>query len=186
MKLTIAIPTHNSARSIKMVLDNLRMGGTNEFKVIIMDNGSKDGTKELLSVITKPDFYPYEIKYYENGFDGMQGRQQNIPKMRHDIAEKTDTEFIMYLDSDVMLPRFAIKILLEDFIESGMGMMGIRYEPYADHVQMGATIMRTKDAKEMEWRIGDGGCECRNCAASLIKKDLKTKWHDTLMGMHYK
>ena len=180
--LTIAIPTFNSAKTIKTVLTKLLNQSAN-FKVLIFDQGSTDGTLEILDNI-KP---PWDMKVMKGDIDMARGKSQNIPYMRYKLSQAIDTELVMFLDSDVCLTPHSIMQLVSEFRDrKDVGMMGIRYEPFNNHVMMGATIMKTSDAKTIEWRWDETGCDCNNCAKSLMKKNLSSEFHPHLMAYHLK
>src|SRR4030042_4640238 len=184
-KLTICIPTLNNAKTISLTLEQLNIQGYN-LKIKVFDNGSADGTKELVQAISRNNFYPFlKIDFVE--IQGMaQGRVQNIPYQRYKISQEVQTELLMFLDSDVILTPTAIKNLVEEFEKRpDLGMLGVRYEPLADHVQMGAVLMKTEIAKSINWKI-DEKCECANAISDLAQRGLKAEYHPWLQARHIK
>lgn len=184
--VTICIPTYNSANYIKNVLDSLTMQGE-KIKVLLMDNGSKDGTVALIEALLKSKYYPYKIAFYECPYL-RKGRVKNIPKIRYELCKIIDTELMMFLDSDVLLPPHAVHYLKQEFEKTeNCGMMGVCYEPYANHVLMGAVMLRTEDARHIKWIFDmKGKCECLNAAEQLQAKNLAVKYHPWLMARHLK
>ena len=53
MKVTIIIPNYNGAHFLRPCLDKLKRQTFREFEVLVVDNGSRDGSLALLR-----DFYP--------------------------------------------------------------------------------------------------------------------------------
>ena len=48
MKLSIIVPVYNERNTICQILDRLQRSGCDEFEWIVVDDGSTDGTTELL------------------------------------------------------------------------------------------------------------------------------------------
>ncbi len=179
--ITITIPTHNSAMTIMKCLEAVARQNI-KLKIHIMDNQSTDGTYEMVQAMIKNKWFgEIEIKLTQS-VD--MKRTKNIPLMRYKLSQETDTEFIMFLDDDVVIPPHSIEKMIEDF-KTDTGMLGMCYEPYVDHVQMGATIMRTDIAKKINWKI-DEDCECKNCAKDLIDMGLKVEKFTKTNARHLK
>ena len=49
MKLSIVIPCYNERSTIEAIVDAIRAGPVKDIEVIIVDDSSTDGTRELLS-----------------------------------------------------------------------------------------------------------------------------------------
>ena len=62
MKLSIIIPCFNEIKTIKQILFNVNKSYTNEKEIIIVDDGSIDGTKEFLKTIESTE----DIKIFFN------------------------------------------------------------------------------------------------------------------------
>src|SRR4051812_42436363 len=48
MKLTIVIPCYNEAKTIRSIVDRVRSAPVEEMEIIIVDDCSRDGTRDLL------------------------------------------------------------------------------------------------------------------------------------------
>lgn len=133
------------------------------------------------------DKYALDIVFFRGSHRSDLSPYQNGLMTRQEIAKVVDTEFIFFLDPDILLSPNSIPQLLEDFQkESNCGFMGIRYEPDTQHVMLGATVWRTAVFKEIgEWD-GKGGCDCNFCQREVEKKGLSVKQHPHLMAYHYK
>ena len=189
---TICIPTKNATKSITMVLEYLLFQGI-ELNILIADNDSIDGTFEMLETQIKNNYWmrgghaPINITLEQGGsVEG--GRDKNIPYMRQFMSRMVKTPYIFWLDSDIILPPNSLAPCLEEFIKhkSKIGIYGMRYEPHADHVQMGASFMETRIAKKINWKI-DERCECQNAHVQLGRDyGLGSDYHDVLQGRHLK
>ena len=54
MKLSVVIPFYNEKRTIKKLVEQVRQSGVAEQEIIVVDDGSDDGTRELLRTEIQP------------------------------------------------------------------------------------------------------------------------------------
>lgn len=99
-KLSVVIPTMNEAKSVGLVIDEVRMavGSTRELEIIVVDTDSKDRTKEIAAskgaIVVDEPRRGYG-RAYKTGF------------------ERASGEFIATLDADMTYPAFEIPALLD-------------------------------------------------------------------------
>lgn len=87
VKVSVIVPTYNRASLIARAVDSILAQTFKDFEVIIIDDGSKDNTKEVL----KP--YEGKIKYiYQNN--------GGISKARNRGIQESSGTYIAFLDSD--------------------------------------------------------------------------------------
>ncbi len=188
MDITFAIPTYNSTFTIMSVLQRLFHQDIKS-KILIIDNGSKDGTLEMLEAAIQNKWFGDAAIEIQTAPQLMGGRGKNISYMRHKLAQAVETEYLFFLDSDVLLPTHCMLKLKEhmdeDLTRAGVA---IRYEPLIDHVQFGAILMKTEVAKQIKWNNADGKCECLWAVESL--KNMNPDWnvvtHPNFQAMHLK
>jgi len=98
--ISVVIPTFNRAQELKAALESVWVQTYPEFEVIVVDDGSTDGTDELLQhFISRLDGHGKTIRYF---FQANQG--QSIAR-NTGIAEARG-EWIAFLDSDdIWLPE---------------------------------------------------------------------------------
>ena len=60
-KISIIIPSYNSANYIKIALDSIKYQNIKAYEVIIIDAGSKDKTKEICE--TYDDNFKFKIVF---------------------------------------------------------------------------------------------------------------------------
>jgi cellulose synthase/poly-beta-1,6-N-acetylglucosamine synthase-like glycosyltransferase len=195
-QITVCIPTHNAAATLKVALEKLQLQRIPNLKVLIYDNGSRDGTAGMLGEVTATNFYQMKPALDKYGIDitflvgthnDKMSPYQNGLDTRHKLARLVTTEYIFFLDPDVLLTPNSIPQALEDFKkETDCGFMTIRYEPDAGHVMLGATIFKTEVFRKIKDWDGQNGCDCNHCAREVEKMGLKAKQHPTLMAYHYK
>lgn len=182
--LTVLIPAKNSAVTASLCLAQLRHQGIEGARIVYADNASIDGSWEMVQRQVVNNIHGLPIETYQlNAVPG--GRETNIPYMRQSMTKMVSSPYLFWLDADVIVCPRSIAILYEAFKANPCGLLGIRYEPLSDHVTMGATLMTTAMAKQINWLI-DNHCECKNAAQQLALLGLQSRYHDILTARHLK
>jgi hypothetical protein len=111
LEISIVIPTFNSEKFIKFCLDSVFVQDYQDFEVIVIDNGSKDGTVSFIK-----ENYP-QVILIENkeNFGACKARNQGI--------EVGKGEWILTLDCDIILEKDFLRKML-CFIEGIEGSVG--------------------------------------------------------------
>lgn len=87
--ITVIIPTYKRRQKVNRALTSIKLQTYKNWEVIVIDNNSKDGTKELIY-----DLKEKNIKFYEINNKG------NISRSRNLGIEKSNGQYIAFLDSD--------------------------------------------------------------------------------------
>jgi hypothetical protein len=84
-----------------------------------------------------------------------------------------------------MLPPYCIRPLIK-LLESDerLAMAGLRYEPRAYHLQLGAAIIKTEIAKQLDWSVGNQ-CACKNIRDQLVAKGYKIEQANDMIASHF-
>lgn len=103
--ITVFTPAYNRAHTLSRTYESLLKQNCKSFKWLIVDDGSSDNTRELVS----------EWQGRENGFDIQYIYKENGGMhTAHNVAyENIDTELNVCIDSDDMLSENAIEKILE-------------------------------------------------------------------------
>lgn len=86
MSISIIIPTHNRKRLLEQTINSIRQGDMESVEIIIVDDGSTDGTRAYLESLP-------EIRWFEQKNSG--------PAIARNLgAEKSRGAYLAFLDSD--------------------------------------------------------------------------------------
>lgn len=182
--VTIAIPTKNNLPTIKIVLNvyNYQMIYP---KILILDNGSRDGTLEALEALIKNKIFPdLDIRLINFG-EWSGDKEKNLDKIRYELCQRINTKYIFFNDSDVLIPPYVLPSLINEMEkDKKLGMLGLKYDMKANHVKIGAAIIRTELAKQIQWNRDDEKCNCL-CAIEKLKEiGFEVKEYDEALARH--
>lgn len=88
-KVSVVIPTYNRAGYILETVDSVRKQSFKDYEIIIIDDGSKDNTREMLSDLIEEKTVRY---YFQENRGESAARNRGI--------SESDGEYIAFLDSD--------------------------------------------------------------------------------------
>ena len=108
--LTIFTPTYNRAHTLQRLYDSLCRQTSQDFEWLVIDDGSTDSTKSLVSSFCKEGRISIQYVYKENG-----GLYTGYNK----AYELIDTELNVCIDSDDSMPADTVKRILEFWRERG-------------------------------------------------------------------
>lgn len=135
MLLTICTPTYNRGYLLKRLYHSLRAQTLKLFEWIIIDDGSNDDTKDIVSNFIKED-NEFDIKYF---YQNNSGKHVALNK----AIGQAMGEYFFIVDSDDWLPNNAVELIFENFKainnESGFaGIGGLR--AYSNKTWIGKTF----------------------------------------------
>lgn len=87
--ITIIIPSYKRCEKLKKALSSVKSQTFQNWELIVVDNSSKDGTKELINNLNDK-----RIKFYEINNEGVISKSRNLG------IEKSNGEYLSFLDSD--------------------------------------------------------------------------------------
>ncbi len=107
MKVSVVIPTYNTARTIDFCLTSVLNQGFSESEVIVVDGGSTDGTIEKIK--------RYSVKLIGQSSLG-------LAAARNAGAEISNGDVIIFLDGDCIASKNLIRNMVEPFHNKEIGM----------------------------------------------------------------
>jgi glycosyltransferase involved in cell wall biosynthesis len=108
--LTVFTPTYNRAYTLHLCYESLVRQTCNDFKWLVIDDGSSDNTKDLVQQWMNEGIIPIEYFYQEN--QGMHGA--------HNAAYRLiNTELNTCIDSDDYMPDDAVEKIISFWKERG-------------------------------------------------------------------
>ena len=183
-EVTVCIPTFNGSDTIQKCLKSVQIQGVNA-RIIVMDNGSTDGTLEMLQSAVKNGWYGnHDIEVHAGGrVPG--GRPENIKHVRSKLAELVETKFVLWLDDDIKLPPFALKLMMEMAdVMPKLGCVGLHYQPFNGHMAVGATLMQAGVAKQLTWDYKPGQpCECNQAIEDIKKLGYEVQYMNKITAL---
>lgn len=107
--LSVVVPIYNVSDYLVACLDSLVAQTLQDLEVILVDDGSTDGSGELADAFAQ-DRPHWQVLHVENG--GL-GRARNIG------MDHSSSEYVAFVDSDDLIPRDAYELMLHAVSESG-------------------------------------------------------------------
>lgn len=138
-KITVFTPTYNRAHLLHRLYESLLRQESQDFKWLIIDDGSTDNTKEVVGAFIKEN--KIEIKYFYKNNGGLHtGYNAAI--------ERLDTQLAVCIDSDDWMPDDALERIItvwnENKADDIAGLIGLDYTAegkiIGDHLQDGKKI----------------------------------------------
>ena len=115
MKLSIIIPTYNEEEYLPKLLYSIKEQQYEDYEIIVADAGSVDGTKAIAK--------EYGCRIIEGGLPAL-GRNNG--------AKIAKGEYLLFLDSDVMLSSDYLESSVEEFEEKDLGIAITQIIPLSD------------------------------------------------------
>jgi glycosyltransferase involved in cell wall biosynthesis len=128
-KVSICIPTYNRKKYLKETLNSILAQTYKDYEIVIVDDGSTDGTEDMIKKLPIPVTYHWQPNAGE-------------PAARNKLLELAKGEFITFIDSDDLLFAYTIEQLLETLYKHGPDV--IVYGTYIRIDEKGNQLKRKK------------------------------------------
>jgi glycosyltransferase involved in cell wall biosynthesis len=115
-KFSVVVPTYNRARLVGRSIETLLAQTFRDFEIIVIDDGSTDGTQEAL----KP--YQDKIRYYHQ-------HNQGVSAARNHGIRMSAGEYIAFTDDDVIVDLHWLAHIDQCFQENRCDVVGGRVLP---------------------------------------------------------
>jgi len=128
-KVSICLPTYNRKEYLRETLDSILAQTYKDYEIVIVDDGSTDGTEDMIKKLGIPVTYHWQ----ENGGDAA---------ARNKLLEYAQGEYISFVDSDDLLLSDAVERMVKAMEAEKGGV--IVYSPYYRIGQNGNIYGRCK------------------------------------------
>ncbi len=105
-KVSVCIPTYNRKKYLKEALESVFSQSFKDYEVVVVDDGSIDGTSEMI------DSVGYDVRYYQLDHVGQSAA-------RNKLIELAQGDYITFLDADDLLFPDAVEKLVGAIDEHG-------------------------------------------------------------------
>ncbi|MEN9884291.1 MAG: hypothetical protein RLZZ420_1508 [Bacteroidota bacterium] len=111
-RFSIIVPAYNRANTISRTLDSLYAQISRDFEVIVVDDGSTDNTREIVSVYVQ-----------QKGLNYIYQSNSGVSAARNFGAVHAIGEYLLFLDSDDTVTSTWIKNYEEKILEQGADLL---------------------------------------------------------------
>lgn len=101
--ISVIVPIYNSEKYLRQCINSLIRQTYEDIEVLLIDDGSKDGSSEICLEYTKND---KRIKYIYQ-------ENQGVSSARNTGLDNLSGEYVLFVDSDDWLPENAIELMCE-------------------------------------------------------------------------
>ncbi|MEE2822070.1 MAG: glycosyltransferase family 2 protein [Acidobacteriota bacterium] len=103
--ISVVIPCHNAVRELKLCLEALLENDLHNVEIIVVDDGSRDSTAQVVKDYTQTAEADLPIRYFAL-------RQKSGPAVaRNKGVMQSRHPFILFLDADIVLTRQSITLI---------------------------------------------------------------------------
>lgn len=125
--ISIILPVYNRQEYIERAINSVINQSYKNWELIIIDDGSKDSTAELIA--TYKNFDPRIKSFYQN--------HQNLSAAKNNGISHSEGEFITFIDSDDEYKKEHLKLRIDflnqnpeiDFLHGGVQVIGNQFVP---------------------------------------------------------
>lgn len=109
---SVILPTHNRAWCIRQSLDSMLAQAHSNFEIIIVDDGSEDGTEDLIRTVYADEIRSGKLRYFriEENVGVCRARNVGLSMARN--------PWIAYLDSDNQVRPYFLSVFAESIVEN--------------------------------------------------------------------
>jgi len=119
-ELSIVLATLNERENLPPLLDRIRASQLPQYEVVVVDDGSKDGTREFLESAARTD-PRFQLIWHE-------GKQTTLRAQCQGIAAARG-RFIVIMDADLQHPPEVLPAMVRSLEEGAALVVGSRYAP---------------------------------------------------------
>ena len=191
-ELSVLIPTYNRNEALAVTLTSLAFQEYKDFDIIIADQSTDENLLKsdvsLQTVISLLNTRGHKVTIYRNmPFRGM-------AQQRQFLLEKTATPYCLYLDDDLILESYSVRIMIETIKKEkcgfvGCAVIGLSYiqdiRPHQQHVefwdnQVEPELVLPKTEKWERYKLHNAAnlwhVQQKYCITHLNPRTYKVAW----------
>lgn len=107
-KVSIIIPVYNSEMFIEKCIDSVLEQSFNEYEIILINDGSKDGSKQILDEYKER--YPEKIVVIHQ-------ENMGVSKTRNNAIKMAKGRYIMFIDNDDYIDKDYVEVFVKEIEE---------------------------------------------------------------------
>ncbi|MEM3374304.1 MAG: glycosyltransferase [Candidatus Woesearchaeota archaeon] len=164
-KISIVIPTFNEEKYLPKLLKSIKSQSFNDYEIIVADNNSKDKTIQIAK--------KHNCKITKGG----------IPSVARNNGAKIAKYDLLFLDSDVILPKDFLKNFLKKIINNDLDYASCRIEPLTNKNKIKFSFMLKNIGNKLIPNHTSGQClfvkkDCFNSINGFDEKLYLAEEHD--------
>lgn len=159
---SIVIPAYNAERYLQETLHSVALQQFDDFEAIVVDDGSTDGTREILSGIADSRLR-FRVLRQENA-GPLMARRMAISYARG--------EYVVFLDSDDLLRDDALMVLAREIERTGADIVSFPFSRVPDFSVSQRVRIRPGEYRDKRYaKVKE--CVCRGCFNNLCGKAVR-------------
>lgn len=123
--ISIIVPIYNSELYLRQCLDSIRAQTYSDIEVIMIDDGSTDGSKDLAKYFVERD-ERFHLYSQEN---------EGVSAARNAGLDKASGEYILFVDSDDWIEPRMIEALLKNMLQHNTDIACCQYDRGGEYIQ---------------------------------------------------
>lgn len=137
-KVSIIIPVYNSEKYIGKCLDSIISQTYSNYEIIVVNDGSTDGSKEVIESYTKK--YPEKIWFINQ-------ENKGVANTRNDCIKRANGKYIMFIDNDDWIDSDYVETFINAIEKDDLDVVIGGYRRPSDT----GKIIRNVELKDEEW-----------------------------------
>lgn len=175
MKVSVIIPAYNAEKYLVETLESVVHQTLDDYEVIVVNDGSKDGTIDILR--------KYEEKY--PNFNVIDKENEGVSAARNDGIEKAKGEFLFFFDSDDILELDALESLYNRAISTKAELVIAGYDIFDSYTTTRVNDINSLIAQDKIDRYDELILQTFSLSNKLFKKDIINKYNFRLPPISY-
>ena len=102
IEISIIVPIYNAEKTLSQTLNSIRNQSYNNFEVLLIDDGSSDGSSKICKLYVSLD----------NRFNYVYQHNKGVSSARNEGLKVANGDYVIFVDSDDTLPPRSLEHLI--------------------------------------------------------------------------